>query len=47
MCQWQGRLKTPRNEELWLAAVRTELRAGNTKSADAVMAKALQACDLH
>lgn len=40
----QGRLKNPKNEELWLAAVRTEQRAGNTKAAEALMAKALQDC---
>jgi hypothetical protein len=40
----QARLKNPHNEELWLAAVRTEQRAGNAKAADALMSKALQDC---
>lgn len=35
----QARLKNPKNEDLWLAAVRTEQRAGNGKAADALMAK--------
>lgn len=38
----QARLKNPHQDELWLAAVRTEQRATNTKAADALMAKALQ-----
>ncbi len=38
----QARLKNPHQDELWLAAVRTEQRAANTKAADALMAKALQ-----
>ena len=39
-CAWlQARLKNPKNEDLWLAAVRTEQRAGNSKAADALMAK--------
>ena len=38
----QARLKNPKQDQLWLAAVRTELRSGNTKAADALMAKALQ-----
>ncbi len=40
----QARLKNPHQDELWLAAVRTEQRATNTKAADALMAKALQVC---
>lgn len=40
----QARLKNPHNEDLWLAAVRTEQRAGNQSAADALMAKALQDC---
>ena len=40
----QARLKNPHQDELWLAAVRTEQRAANTKAADALMAKALQVC---
>eukprot|EP00951_Prasinocladus_malaysianus_P047017 scaffold648512_cov45-Prasinocladus_malaysianus.AAC.1 len=27
----QARLKNPKNEDLWLAAIRTEQRAGNAK----------------
>ena len=38
----QARLKNPKAEEAWLAGIRTEQRAGNTKAAEAVMAKALQ-----
>lgn len=38
----QARLKNPKSDQLWLAAVRMELRAGNTKAAEATMAKALQ-----
>ena len=38
----QARLKNPHQDELWLAAVRTEQRSGNAKAADALMAKALQ-----
>jgi pre-mRNA-processing factor 6 len=38
----QGRHKNKGNEELWLTAVRTELRAGLPKAADSLMAKALQ-----
>lgn len=38
----QARLKNPKNPQLWLAAVRTEMRAQNTKAAEALMAKALQ-----
>lgn len=38
----QGRLKNPKNDELWLAAVRTEKRAGNDKAAESALAKALQ-----
>jgi pre-mRNA-processing factor 6 len=43
-CRLQARLKNPKNEELWLAAVRTEQRAGNAKAAETLMAKALQDC---
>ena len=39
---WQARLKNPKSPQLWLAAVRTEARAQNTKAAEALMAKALQ-----
>ncbi len=38
----QGRQKNLRSEQLWLAAVRMELRAGMPKAADALLAKALQ-----
>jgi hypothetical protein len=38
----QARLKNPKTDELWLAAIRTEQRAGNEKAADSVLAKALQ-----
>jgi pre-mRNA-processing factor 6 len=37
-------LKNPKNAALWLAAVRTESRAGNSKAAESLMAKALQEC---
>lgn len=42
----QARLKNPKQDELWLAAVHTEQRSGNSKAADALMAKALQVWDL-
>ena len=38
----QGRSKNPKEPDIWLAAVRTEQRAGLPKAADALMAKALQ-----
>lgn len=38
----QARLKNAGNDELWLAAIRTEQRASNSKAAEALMAKALQ-----
>ncbi len=40
----QARLKNPKNALLWLAAVRTEMRAQNNKAGEALMAKALQEC---
>ena len=40
----QGRSKNLKEPDIWLAAVRTEQRAGLPKAADALMAKALQAC---
>jgi len=40
----QARLKNPRSEDLWLAAIRLEQRAGSAKAAEAAMAKALQEC---
>ena len=39
-----ARLKNPTSDELWLASVRLERRAGESKLAAALMAKALQAC---
>ena len=39
----QGRSKNLKEPDIWLAAVRTEQRAGLPKAADALMAKALQA----
>lgn len=39
-----ARLQNPKNEFLWLEAVRLERRAGNTKGADSLMARALQEC---
>ena len=38
----QGRSKNLKEPDIWLAAVRTEQRAGQPKAADALMAKALQ-----
>lgn len=38
----QARLKNPGNELIWLAAVRTELRADRKKEAESLLAKALQ-----
>ncbi len=38
----QGRLRNSKADALWLAAVRTELRAHNHKAAETLMAKALQ-----
>jgi hypothetical protein len=40
----QARLRNPKNDELWLAAVRMEQRAERTKEAETLMAKALQDC---
>eukprot|EP00798_Chlamydomonas_sp_ICE-L_P028065 gene28065-31168_t len=40
----QAQLKNPQNGELWLAAIRTECMAGNTKASDSMLAKALQDC---
>ncbi|XP_020415660.1 protein STABILIZED1-like [Prunus persica] len=39
-----ARNKNPHNPQLWLAATRTELRHGNNKEADILMAKALHEC---
>lgn len=38
----QARLKNAENDNIWLAAVRTELRAERKKEADSLLAKALQ-----
>ena len=35
-------LPSPCTQELWLAAVRTERRAGNEKAAESALARALQ-----
>ena len=40
----QARLRNPKTEALWLAAIHTEQRAGNTKAAEALLAKGLQDC---
>lgn len=40
----RARLKNPKNEHIWLEAVRIELRAGMKDIANAMMAKALQEC---
>jgi pre-mRNA-processing factor 6 len=40
----KARVLNKKNEDLWLLAVRIELRAGNKKVAQSVMAKALQDC---
>eukprot|EP00942_MAST-04A_sp_MAST-4A-sp1_P012091 g12091.t1 len=39
-----GRIKCPRSDQLWLAAVTLERNAGNDNLAKNLMAKALQAC---
>jgi pre-mRNA-processing factor 6 len=39
-----ARKRNPQNPELWLAAVRAELKHGHKKEADNLMAKALQEC---
>ena len=39
-----ARKKNPATPELWLAAIRAELRHANKKEADALLAKALQEC---
>lgn len=38
----QARKKNPKKPELWMAAIRTERRAGNSKEAESLLAKALQ-----
>jgi hypothetical protein len=40
----QARHRNPKTPELWLAAIRTEQRAGSTKAAEALLAKGLQVC---
>jgi pre-mRNA-processing factor 6 len=40
----QARHRNPKTPELWLAAIRTEQRAGSTKAAEALLAKGLQDC---
>lgn len=40
----RARLKNPKNDQLWLEAIRIELRAGLKDIALAMMAKALQEC---
>jgi hypothetical protein len=40
----QARHRNPKTPELWLAAIRTEQRAGNTKAAEALLAKGMQVC---
>lgn len=39
-----ARLKNPKTPELWLEAIRLERRAGNSKLAESLMARALQEC---
>ncbi len=39
-----ARLKNPKTPELWLEAIRLERRAGNSKLAETLMARALQEC---
>ncbi|KAK6918713.1 hypothetical protein RJ641_017135 [Dillenia turbinata] len=39
-----ARKKNPHNPELWLAAIRAELRHGNKKESENLMAKTLQQC---
>jgi pre-mRNA-processing factor 6 len=43
-CCVQARHRNPKTPELWLAAIRTEQRAGNTKAAEALLAKGMQVC---
>lgn len=42
----QARHRNPKTPELWLAAIRTEQRAGNTKAAEALLAKGMQVGDV-
>jgi pre-mRNA-processing factor 6 len=39
-----ARLKNPKNDQLWLEAVRLERRSNNVKLAESLMARALQEC---
>ena len=41
----QARLRVPKSPDLWRAAVRTELRCGNTSAAEVTLNRALQDCD--
>lgn len=40
----RARLKNPKNDQIWLEAIRVELRAGMKDIALAMLAKALQEC---
>jgi hypothetical protein len=40
----QARLRVPKSAELWRAAVRVELRCGNSRAAEATLNRALQDC---
>lgn len=40
----KARLKNPKNDYLWMEAIRVELRAGMKEIANSMMAKALQEC---
>lgn len=41
----QARLRVPKSPELWRAAVRTELRCGNSAAAEVTLNRALQDCE--
>lgn len=41
----RGRLKNPKNAELWLESIRIEKRGGMREMAEKLMAKALQECE--
>lgn len=40
----KARLRNPKNDQLWLEAIKVELRAGFKDVANAMLAKALQEC---
>lgn len=40
----RARLKNPKNDQLWLEAIRIEMRSGMKEIANSMMAKALQEC---